>query len=75
MYSLRIISTEQILYLPFIEPTENNLASGTLAGCDDCTSSEISLPEGFPFGGYFHQSVYVIPTLATIELMYIHTHR
>ena len=50
-------TTEQSTYLGFL--SFGSSSDGTLEACDDCTSSEITLPGDFPFGGYFHQTAYV----------------
>ena len=44
-------------YLEWLEPT--GLNAGTVVPCDDCSSDEIFLPVQFPFGNYYHSSVYV----------------
>ena len=52
--------TEQTIYLPFFDSTNiTAIDGGVLEICDDCSSSEILLPEDFPFGGYFHQTAFV----------------
>ena len=53
------IPAAQNAYLPFLNHTDTNIASDSLLSCDDCSSLEIVLPYDFPFGGYYHQSVYV----------------
>ena len=53
------IPAAQNAYLPFLNHTDTNIASDILLSCDDCSSLEIVLPYDFPFGGYYHQSVYV----------------
>ena len=53
------IHAEQANYLQFLPHADTRSDYGTLQICDDCTSSKISLPDDFPFGGYFHDSAYV----------------
>lgn len=52
-------SSAQAAYLPFLEHNSTSISDDVLLSCDDCSSLEISLPSDFPFGGYFHQSIYV----------------
>lgn len=58
-FAFRTKENEQAAYLEFLPHTETSIDNGTLQLCDDCTSTEISLPDGFPFGGYFHDHAYV----------------
>lgn len=50
------VFAEQTAYLQFLS---SGVTSTTLQSCDDCTSAEITFPDVFPFGGYFHRSAYV----------------
>ena len=47
----------QASYLEWVEDT--GLNGGELEPCDDCSSDEISLASPFPFGNYYHNSIYV----------------
>ena len=51
--------TAQSRYLGFLEFTNSTATSGTLPPCQNCTVA-ITVPgNGFPFGSYYHSTVYV----------------
>lgn len=54
-----VYSTEQFVYLPFLNHSDTNINSGNLDPCDDCSSVQIVFPYDLPFGGAFHRSAYV----------------
>lgn len=66
---LILSSTEQIMYLLFLNHTNTYIDSGVLESCDNCSSTEIEFPDNLPFGGYFHQSAYVYS-----EILYIYSY-
>ncbi|CAI8033001.1 Low-density lipoprotein receptor-related protein 6, partial [Geodia barretti] len=48
----------QASYLEWVEET-GVVNAGQIEACDDCSSEEIPLPNPFPFGNYYHNSVYM----------------
>ena len=51
--------TAQSRYLGFLEFTNSTATSGTLPPCQNCTVA-ITVPgNGFPFGSYYHSTIYV----------------
>lgn len=59
LLKLNFFLSEQVIYLPFLNHTDTYIRSGVLSFCDDCSSTEIMLPDYLPFGGSYHQSAYV----------------
>lgn len=57
--TISLIISAQNDYLQFFEHTDTAIDFDILLSCDDCSSFEISFPTEFPFGGYFHRSLYV----------------
>ena len=62
-----IIFLAQNRYLSFLEFTNDTATSGTLPPCQNCTVA-INIPgNGFPFGSYYHSTVYVRQNPVTLQ--------
>ena len=59
MDHLKNYYTAQSSYLSFLEFTNSTATSGTLPPCDNCTVAVTVPGNGFPFGSYYHSTVYV----------------
>ena len=54
-----IYHTAQSSYLSFLEFTNSTATSGTLLPCQNCTGAVPVPDNGFPFGSYYHSTIYV----------------
>lgn len=62
-------TTEQTYYLKFLEYSDSATYKGSVEPCSGgCSSSDITLPYNFPFGGYFHQTAFVSLKVHTVTL-------
>ena len=56
----------QSRYLPMLDFTGQAVVSGILQRCQNCTSGAINITSGFPFGSYYHDTVFVSELYNTI---------